>query len=239
MRRLLTLGLLLAASTAAWADPPQPVVPVTTAKVGETVQVTVHYKAPFFWDAGFDTQYCVAARMMDGQDGVATFWIQPKVAGEFHVMMATVGEKRMGRFVVKTSGVAPPVVDPVKPPVDPIKPPVDPLDPNAAPFPAGEKLWGVVIVEETAEASAARGKLMGYKPLFDYFQANGLKRSVVDQNIKDQGGQTPAMLAPYIAHAQKAGLPQLYVVGTKGTAIPMKVPGTPELLLETVKKYNR
>lgn len=215
-----------------WADPPQgPKDPVKAAKF-ETVQIEVKFEAgkKLNWTPGFDPKHCLVSRMFDDREGVATFWVQPKADGEFHVILQTKGEDAFGRFVVTTGGAAPPV-DPVRPPVDPVKPPAD------GGFPAGEKLWGVVVVEETSQAAVDRGKMFADKQVTDFFNTQGYRRVVVDQDVKDQAGQTPAKLKPYIDSAKAAGLPRLFVVGDKGTAFPMKVPATPALMLETLRKY--
>jgi hypothetical protein len=123
--------------------------------------------------------------------------------------------------VVGESGVTPPV------PPDPIKPP--------APL---AKAW-VVVIEETADATAKRGAYFRDPALTAFVQAKGWKVRVADKDVRDAAGQQPADLAPYLKAAQGKTLPWLFVVGSDGAvAFQGGLPPTPAELVALLRKLG-
>jgi hypothetical protein len=107
-----------------------------------------------------------------------------------------------------------------------------PLRPPAAP---PGKAW-LVIVEETAAASAHRGALLGSKDVADYLRARAWRARVADKDVRDASGRAPADLAPYLARARGCALPRLFVVCAGGKLLfEGDMPATPAGLLALLK----
>lgn len=113
----------------------------------------------------------------------------------------------------------------------------DPPKPDPPrPTPAGGPLW-VILVEETAEASATRGKLLGDVALAKRIKDKGHHWRVVDQDAKNRDGNPPADLKPWIERAKKAGLPRLFLVTEKGRIVDEgPAPKTAKELVDLLEK---
>lgn len=110
----------------------------------------------------------------------------------------------------------------------------DPVDPDVKPFTG---TWQIVIVEETEEATAARGQFFSNKELWDYITSKCVKKPrIVDQNVVSSNGKPPTDLAPYLSRAKGKKLPQVYVVGSDGTVlIEGALPESPAEFLKQLK----
>lgn len=96
----------------------------------------------------------------------------------------------------------------------------DPVPPGPRPGPQPppaplRQLW-MIWVEETADATKDRGKLLSDKALNDRVRAKGHRWRVVDKDAVNSDGRPPADLAPWIERGKKAGLPRLYLVDQDG-----------------------
>lgn len=99
---------------------------------------------------------------------------------------------------------------------EPPKPQPEPgPGPNPTPGPVSGKLW-LVVVEETADARAERGRWLRDEALHGYVAKKGWKIRLTDKDAKDASGNVPADLKPYIDRARGKELPQAYVVDEKG-----------------------
>lgn len=99
---------------------------------------------------------------------------------------------------------------PPVPPVPPVPVPPGPNPPGPTPGPLAKLV--IVVIEETAQASADRAAYINNKELQDRIKAKGHTWKLADQDAKDPQGNTPPSLAPYIAEAKKHGLPYLFLV---------------------------
>lgn len=106
--------------------------------------------------------------------------------------------------------------------------PVDPVDPPAV----KGKLHGWVLLEETSQAWAGRGKAVA--DAITWSDANAVKHRVFDIS-----GPVPADIQPYMDRAKGKPWPQLFLVTAKGELLyggdcPKTAAGLPDLL----KKYK-
>lgn len=96
------------------------------------------------------------------------------------------------------------------------QPPPKP-DPKPDPVVTEGKRW-ILIIEETADATPSRGKLVTDPVLFDRIKAKGHVWRIADVNVVDASGKPPADLKPYIDRA--AGkTPRLFIVAPDGTVL--------------------
>lgn len=118
----------------------------------------------------------------------------------------------------------------------PQPPPVNPVDPVVT----DRTGMFVVIVEETAQAVAARGQLLADPTLAVYMKSKGHKWRVVDQDVVGADGKTPADVARFIKDSKGKPLPQMYLVDNKGYQIGQGVPcpTTAAGILEAIKKVG-
>jgi hypothetical protein len=115
-------------------------------------------------------------------------------------------------------------------------PPAPQPDPKPKP---GAKLWGVVVVEETADASATRAAFFLDAALSQHLRANHLKWRVADIHTTDKDGQPPKDLAPYLARAKGQTLPRVYAVTETGEMVfEGAVPATAGELVSLLKKLG-
>lgn len=127
---------------------------------------------------------------------------------------------------------------PIPPPPNP-DPPVPPKpDPPKPDPPKPSKAW-LIIVEETANATTTRARIMGDIVLQTYIRNKGWSVRVTDQNAVDENGKTPADLAPYIDRSKGKSLPQMYLVDQDGRVlIEEALPPSPADILVALKKVG-
>lgn len=234
MRLPASLAALLVAASALWADPPRVEPPELTVPVNEFETFTVKFdpKAKLLLDLGFRGQDCNVVRLHTEEAGVASFMVRPRKPGEYHLIFRNRGEDESSRVIVSTAGKAPVVPTPTPTPTPPPTP--DALLP-------GEKVWGFVLVEETAEAQAGRGKLVASKPVWDFLRSAGWKWRIVDDDARDEAGATPAWLKPYLAEARDRGVPRMWVVVAASGRVVWSgtPPESPEEFLKLLKRFHR
>lgn len=118
------------------------------------------------------------------------------------------------RMIDANNGSKPPPVDPVNPPV------------------VKGKLFGWVLIEETSQAGAWRGKAL--QDAITWSDANGVKHRTFDVS-----GPVPEDIKPYMDRARGKALPQVFLVTESGELLyggdcPKTATGLPDLL----KKYK-
>lgn len=131
----------------------------------------------------------------------------------FVVVSSQKGGKLQPLFTVKIiigGGPNPPV--PPGPGPGPTPVPPDP------PAPVAGKLF-VVIIEETRNAVAARGAWFADRTLKAAMDAKGHKFRVVDKDVTNADGQTPADIKRFVDEAKTKTLPMLYLVNESGKAV--------------------
>ncbi len=121
------------------------------------------------------------------------------------------------------------------PPVPPVPPGPGPQPdpPKPDPIVAG-KLY-VVIIEETRNAVISRGVWFADRGLEAAMKAKGHKWRVVDKDVTNAEGQTPADVKRFVDDAKAKTLPMLYLVNEAGKTVysgaaPVEVPRLLELL---------
>ncbi len=124
------------------------------------------------------------------------------------------------------------VVEPAVPlPPGPIPPiPPDPIPPTPDPPKPAVKPWGIVVVEETADAVATRGAFFASPQLSKYLTDHGLKFRAVDKDVVGPDGKPPADVARFLADAKARKLPMAYLVDVKGgliAGVPLSADSTP------------
>lgn len=130
----------------------------------------------------------------------------------------------------------------IQPPVPPNPGPQPNPNPGPQPNPPVPgpigKAW-VVVVEETAEARADRGRFLTDRALGDFVRSHGWSVRLVDQNVQGSNGLPPADLVPYLNRARQKGLPYLAVVDERGIVyLEGGVPATPAALLEMFQRLG-
>jgi len=112
---------------------------------------------------------------------------------------------------------------------------------NPAPAPAPAVAAGkchVVVIEETAEATARRGVYLAHRDLAGYVRGKGWRVRVADKDAVDATGRTPADLAPYVARA-KGRVPYVLVVAEEGRLLHEgSLPATPAELLAVLRRIG-
>lgn len=112
-----------------------------------------------------------------------------------------------------------------------------PVPPPAPPAPL-TKLH-LLLVEETADAAAGRGKYLSDPALRARVKAKGHNLRVIDKDVTDASGKPPRDLAPYLERARGKGFPQLYLVNQDGRVLyEGALPPTPEELLKLLDKIG-
>jgi hypothetical protein len=210
----------------------------TKAGEWETFTVTFDPKKKLVWDTTYRPQDCQLIRVYNDAAGEASFMIRARKKGTFYTLFRHRGEDKSSLLTTTTESTPPPA-----PPV-PVPPGPTPNPPTPPPAPVVDaKVWGIVWVEETEEAKTSRGRLVSSPEFFDFFKTSGWKRKIVDQNVVDEAGQTPAALKPYIARAKEKGMPWLMVVGEKdgkGVVIAeQRPPDDPKEVVALLKKYAK
>jgi hypothetical protein len=143
------------------------------------------------------------------------------------------GEQVRADFVVVIGNVPPGPA-----PVPPVPPGPGPKpDPTPDPIAAG-KLY-VVIIEETRNAVITRGVWFADRQLKAAMDSKGHKWRVVDQNVTNAEGQTPADVKRFIEDAKTKTLPMLYLVNENGkTVFSGAAPVDVSRLLELLTKFG-
>jgi hypothetical protein len=110
-------------------------------------------------------------------------------------------------------------------------------DPNPVPPPVSGKLR-VVIVEETKDATIARGRLVGSTELFKYMADQNIRWRIVDKDGRDAGGMLPNDVKTYVEDAASRTLPWMYVVDSTGKLQFEGTPPAPAEVLTLLKKIG-
>jgi hypothetical protein len=83
-------------------------------------------------------------------------------------------------------------------------------EPEPQPIPSGPKT--VIWIEESGDRSPSQAAAIIQREIRAAIERAGWHLRIVDQDVVDETGKTPADLAPYIDAAKKAGLPRLFIL---------------------------
>ena len=139
------------------------------------------------------------------------------------------------RWEVTIEGGPPPVPPPVPPGPGPGPGPNPPVPPTPV-----ARAW-VLVIEETAEATARRGSFYGNRELVDYVKAKGWRIRPTDKDARDRNNQTPSDIKPYLDLVTKSGLrlPYTWVVAQDGTVRHQgELPSSPGELLAILRRIG-
>ena len=108
-------------------------------------------------------------------------------------------------------------------------------DPTPTPTPTASKMW-IVVIEETANATQARGLFFADKALKARIDEKGHHFALADKDVKDAKGNVPSDLAPWLTRASGKTLPHLFLIAPDGaTLYSGELPMTPGMLLALIQ----
>lgn len=139
-----------------------------------------------------------------------------------------------GRYVVVWAGgqqllTADVVVGGTPPPAPPI--PVPPTPPVPTPTPIATMLY-VTAVYEGDDLTPEQSRVLRDRDLVAWLDAGKHKLREIDDDVTDEDGKTPVILAKHLELAREVGLPAVIVTDASGTVLAkFSLPATgPELL---------
>lgn len=148
----------------------------------------------------------VETRTFKGKQVVTVEAVQ---SGRVELLVVPVGAKSAAEVIRRTldvdAGLGP-------------QPPPDPK-PNPTPGPVAEGKRWLLVVEESADATPARGKLLTDPALFARIKERGHVFRVCDKDVKDATGGVPSDLKPWLERARGKPLPRLFVVAPDGAVL--------------------
>jgi hypothetical protein len=168
--------------------------------------------------------------------GSSLFFVGPP--GSYRIKCRAIRVKD-GRPIAETAR-ATVVIEAASPPPPPPPPgPTPPPPPPPPPTPVVVKTLWILVVEETAEASANRGEFFANRELIDRIRAKGHRYRVADKDVKDKDGRQPADLAPWLKRAAGKSLPQLFLISQDGDILfEGPLPKTPAELVALMVKVG-
>lgn len=174
----------------------------------------------------------VRGRFVDGvgtetrtYKGKQVFTVEAVKTGRVELLVVPLGLKSAADVVRRT-------VD-----VDAGTGPQPPPKPEPQPGPVAEGKRYILLVEETADANASRGKLFTDATLFQRIKDRGHIWRAADKDVRDAAGNVPADLKPYLDRAAGKKLPQVFIVAPDGTVlIQAECPADAATLLELLKR---
>ncbi len=107
------------------------------------------------------------------------------------------------------------------------------------PLPAKSVLWGFVVVEDTAEAVAARGVMLTDPTLSSLMKARGYHWRIVDRQVSGVDGQPPADVMRMLQASTGKPYPQLFLVDVKGAIVLQQALPDTAGLVELLEKYGK
>jgi hypothetical protein len=118
----------------------------------------------------------------------------------------------------------------------PQPPPKPTPTPDPAPMPVA--LWGFVIIEETADAVAARGALIADPNLSALMKSKGYHWRIVDKDVVSADGKPPADVLPCLNATKGKALPQVLLIDTKGNIVTQTGLANAAGLVDFLKKWG-
>lgn len=117
-------------------------------------------------------------------------------------------------------------------------PPDPPPTPTPTPTPASGPFW-LLVIEETGEASGARGDFFANKELRSRIVTKSHKYRVADKDVKGRDGKPPPDMAPWLDRTKGKKLPWLYIIDAKGNiAFDAEMVRTPADLIKLLDKLG-
>lgn len=114
-----------------------------------------------------------------------------------------------------------------------------PGPPSPKPEPRPVALWGFVVVEETADAVAARGAMLSDSALAALVRSKGYRWRIVDQDVVGADGKPPADVSPCLNAAKGKVLPQAFAIDSRGNIVAQEALTNAATLIEMLKKAGQ
>lgn len=112
--------------------------------------------------------------------------------------------------------------------------------PNPNPNPVPTKLWGVVIIEETGDNVADRGKWFTDPTLSKLMKDKGYRFRVVDKDVVDEKGNPPADVKRFMDLAKGKKYPQYFLLDADGgVVVTGDLPKTVNELADLFTKWGK
>jgi hypothetical protein len=166
--------------------------------------------------------------------------VLPREAGQLRILAVAVidGEPLIEEATVAISCGPTPTPVPPGPTPEPPKP--EPIPPKPDPPRPIAKLY-VLVIEETAEAVAARGAFLTHPELVRRFAEKKHQWRVIDKDVVDAFGRPPADVAPYLEQVRSRSLrlPRIWLIDQDGRVrLEDIAPATPAALLSMIDKVG-
>jgi hypothetical protein len=120
--------------------------------------------------------------------------------------------------------------------------PAPPPNPGPDPTPnpvTPSSLWGFVIIEDTADAVAARGSMISDPSLTALMKSKGYHWRIVDKDVIGSDGKPPADVLPCLNAAKGKTLPQVFLIDTKGNIATQTAVTNAAELVDLLKKWGK
>ncbi len=149
----------------------------------------------------------------------------------FQIMAVQNNKLVYAEHTVLFNGDTPP--DPLPPGPTPDPQPVPPTPtPTAEPF-------AVLFIEETDSRTQAEAQAVLSETVINFIKEQGWHRFLLDKDIKDADGNTPAAVKSYIERGVAKGLPWMIIIDKEGEIIyEGKIVGV-DGVLEVLRKFRR
>lgn len=218
---------------------PEAIVRVTAPglKVGEFQVFGIdNYTGSVTWEVEGDCvklhELATAAKRIEWPDGADAPVLTDVAAGTLLIRGMKPGQAKLAAWGVvegKAKKLASRTIT-----VEGFAPSPDPPKPDPKPYVGKLRL---LIVEETATAADNRGQFFTDEPLAAFLKDNCSHRPrIVDQDVKDETGNPPSDIAPWLALAKGKKLPQWFVLKPSGEILVSgDMPETPAKLLAALK----
>jgi hypothetical protein len=159
--------------------------------------------------------------------GKAVYTVEAVASGRVELLIVPVGGAAgdvIRRTLDVTAGQGP-------------QPPPKPT-PTPDPAPTPVALWGFVIVEETADAVAARGALLADPTLSALMKSKGYHWRIVDKDVVGADGKPPADVLPCLNAAKGKVLPHVVLIDTRGNIATQTALLNAAGLVDLLKKWG-
>lgn len=150
------------------------------------------------------------------------------------VMTAINNELIYAEHTLKIGNIPEPT--PPGPTPDPEPGPEPAPDPEPEPIPDFEEPLTLLLIEETGDRTTDEAAAVLSQDIINFIKSKEWDRYLLDQDIKDKDGKTPASVKPYIDRAVGKGLPWYIIVDKNGKVITEDTITTEEALLKVLRE---
>lgn len=120
----------------------------------------------------------------------------------------------------------------------PPAPPPTPPNPEPNPPPLPKPPYRLIWIEESSDRTPEQAAAQNDRAIRDALTRAGWTLRVVDKDVKDEYGRTPADLKPFIDDAISRGLPRLYFVGSDGRSVSLPAPANRDRFIQILREFG-